>query len=188
MASRSASFVPARSPAGSGSGTGSCTATRGTPRRSSTRHQRRQSLESGGGGLMGFRVSVDTGGTFTDVVVADDAGAIHVAKAPTELDPAFQSIEVALGPLAPTLGVAVSELLARTDVFTYGTTRATNAVVEGRTARTALFTTAGFPDVLLLREGGKLDPFRQLPYPGPYVPRHLTFEIRERIDSEGEVF
>src|SRR5262249_2094831 len=41
---------------------------------------------------------------------------------------------------------------------------------------------------LLLREGGKLDPFRQLEYAPPYVPRHLTFEIRERIDSEGDVF
>src|SRR5439155_17669473 len=137
---------------------------------------------------MGFRVSVDTGGTFTDVVVADEAGTVHVAKAPTDVERAFQSIETALAELAPALSVTVPELLARTDVFTYGTTLATNAVVEGRTARAAFFTTEGFPDVLLLREGGKLDPFRQLPYPGPYVPRHLTFEIRERIDSEGAVY
>src|SRR5581483_11356033 len=64
----------------------------------------------------------------------------------------------------------------------------TNAIVEGRTARTAFFTTGGFPDILLLREGGKPEPFRQLPYPPPYVPRYLTFELRERIDSEGDVF
>src|SRR5262249_43910971 len=138
--------------------------------------------------LMGFRISVDTGGTFTDVVVADEAGALHLAKAPTDLERAFQSIEDALEQLEPELGVTVAELLGRTDVFTYGTTRATNAIIEGRTARTAFFTTAGFPDILLLREGGKLEPFRQLPYPPPYVPRYLTFEIRERIDSEGDVF
>ena len=137
---------------------------------------------------MGFRISVDTGGTFTDVVVADEAGTLHLAKAPTDLERAFQSIADGLEQLAPELGVTVGELLARTDVFTYGTTRATNAIVEGRTARTAFFTTEGFPDVLLLREGGKLEPFRQLPYPPPYVPRYLTFEIRERIDSEGDVF
>jgi N-methylhydantoinase A len=137
---------------------------------------------------MGFRVSVDTGGTFTDVVVADEEGTLHVAKAPTDLERAFESIERALAELAPGLGLTVPELLAATEVFTYGTTRATNAVVEGRTARTAFFTTEGFPDILLLREGGKLDPFRQLPYPGPYVPRQLTFEIRERIDSDGEIF
>jgi N-methylhydantoinase A len=137
---------------------------------------------------MGFRISVDTGGTFTDVIVADEAGALHLAKAPTDLERAFQSIEDALAQLEPELGVTVGELLARTDVFTYGTTRATNAIVEGRTARTAFFTTEGFPDILLLREGGKPEPFRQLPYPPPYVPRYLTFEIRERIDSEGDVF
>ena len=137
---------------------------------------------------MGFRISVDTGGTFTDVVVADEAGTLHLAKAPTDLERAFQSIEDGLEQLAPELGVTVGELLARSDEFTYGTTRATNAIVEGRTARTAFFTTEGFPDVLLLREGGKLEPFRQLPYAPPYVPRYLTFEIRERIDSEGDVF
>ncbi len=41
---------------------------------------------------MGFRVSVDTGGTFTDVVVADEQGVLHLAKAPTDLERAFQSI------------------------------------------------------------------------------------------------
>jgi N-methylhydantoinase A len=137
---------------------------------------------------MGFRISVDTGGTFTDVVVADEKGVLHIAKALTDLERAFQSIDDGLAQLAPELGVTVPELLARTDVFTYGTTRATNAIVEGRTARTAFFTTEGFPDVLLLREGGKPEPFRQLPYPPPYVPRYLTFEIRERVDSEGDVF
>src|SRR5437868_8707893 len=137
---------------------------------------------------MSFRISVDTGGTFTDVVVADADGLLHLAKAPTDLARAFQSIEEALTGLAPELGLTVGELLARTDVFTYGTTRATNAIVEGKTARTAFFTTEGFPDVLLLREGGKLEPFRQLEYNPPYVPRYLTFEIRERIDSEGDVF
>src|SRR5216117_3037261 len=90
---------------------------------------------------VGFRISVDTGGTFTDVVVADLQGALHVAKAPTDLARAFQSIDEALSGLAPQLGLTVGELLADTDVFTYGTTRATNAIVEGKTARTAFFTT-----------------------------------------------
>jgi len=137
---------------------------------------------------VGFRIAVDTGGTFTDVVVADEDGVLHLAKAPTDVERAFQSIEEALGEVAPGLGLTVAQLLAATDVFTYGTTRATNAIVEGRTARTAFFTTGGFPDILLLREGGKPEPFRQLPYPPPYVPRYLTFELRERIDSEGDVF
>lgn len=137
---------------------------------------------------MSFRISVDTGGTFTDVVLADPDGHLRIAKAPTNRERAFASIAEGLAQLAPALGLTVEALLACTDVLTYGTTRSTNAIVEGRTARTAFFTTEGFPDILLLREGGKHDPFKQLDYPPPYIPRYLTFEIRERMDSEGEAF
>jgi N-methylhydantoinase A len=134
-----------------------------------------------------YRISVDTGGTFTDVVVTDDRGT-HIGKAPTVLARAFTPIKEGLAEVARQLDVSVGDLLAGADVLTYGTTRATNAIVEGKTARTAFFTTAGFPDILLLREGGKPEPFRQIAYQPPYVPRWLTFEITERIDSEGDVF
>ncbi|MDO8211743.1 hydantoinase/oxoprolinase family protein [Conexibacter sp. CPCC 206217] len=137
---------------------------------------------------MGYRISVDTGGTFTDVVVADDDGELHIAKALTTYERAFEGIAAALADVAASLGLQLAELLARTDGFTYGTTRSTNAIVERKTARTAFFTTEGFPDILLLREGGKLDPFRQMAFPPPYVPRHLTWEIRERMDSDGSAF
>ena len=61
-------------------------------------------------------------------------------------------------------------------------------MLEGKTARTALLCTAGFPDVLVRREGGSMHPYDfSRPYPEPYVPRRLTFEVPERIDSEGEV-
>jgi N-methylhydantoinase A len=135
-----------------------------------------------------MRISVDTGGTFTDVVVDDERGHLRIGKALTSRERAYVGIAEGLGQIAPELGLSIEELLAETEVFTYGTTRSTNAIVEGKTARTAFFTTQGFPDVLLLREGGKLDPFKQIPYPPPYVPRFLTFEIAERMDSEGEAF
>ena len=57
--------------------------------------------------------------------------------------------------LPKTCDEAVDTLLADTAVFLYGTTRATNAIVERKIARTAFLTTEGFPDVLLLKEGGK---------------------------------
>lgn len=135
-----------------------------------------------------YTISVDTGGTFTDVVVADAADSAAVAKALTTKDRAYGAIAAALDVVAPKLGITPTELLARTTRFNYGTTRSTNAVIEGNAARTAFFTTAGFPDVLLLREGGKPDPFRQFPYGKPYVPRHLTFEIDERMDAEATMF
>ncbi len=137
---------------------------------------------------MGHRISVDTGGTFTDVVVAAPNGELRIGKALTNAERAFTGIHEGLEQIAEELETSVAELLSSAEVFTYGTTQATNAIVEGNTVRTAFFTTEGFPDVLLLREGGKPDPFRQIRYPPPYVPRHRTWEIRERIDSEGDVY
>lgn len=137
---------------------------------------------------MAYRVSVDTGGTFTDVVVADDDGNLHIGKALTTYLRAFEGIEQALQQISAELGLTVRELLAHSSHFAYGTTRSTNAIVEGKTARSAYFTTAGFPDVLLLREGGRLGgAFSPREFTPPYVPRYLTFEISERMDSDGEV-
>lgn len=137
---------------------------------------------------MSYRISVDTGGTFTDVVIVDPTGAMHVAKALTTVERAFGGIRPSLEELATGFGLSVAELLACTSHFAYGTTRSTNAIVEGKTARTAFVTTRGFPDTLLFREGGKLGPFTPMEYPPPYVPRYLTFEIDERVDSDGAVF
>ncbi|HJU48641.1 MAG TPA: hydantoinase/oxoprolinase family protein, partial [Gaiellaceae bacterium] len=86
-------------------------------------------------------------------------------------------------------GTTRGDLLARGELFVFGTTRATNAVVTGSTARTALLVTRGHPDILLLREGGgrtTLFDYTQ-EYPDPYVPRALTFEVTERIGADGSV-
>ena len=100
----------------------------------------------------------------------------------------FEGISEALTLAGAERGLTLRDLLARTAVFVYGTTAATNAIITGRTARTAFLTTEGFGDTLVLREGGKLHPFDfRAAYPKPYVPRRLTFEVRERITSEGEV-
>lgn len=138
---------------------------------------------------MGYRISVDTGGTFTDVVVSRDDRELFISKALTTPGRAFDGIRGALEELcADHFGGTVEELLSEAEDFTYGTTRATNAIVEEKTARTAFFTTEGFPDTLLLREGGKKDPFLQVPFPKPYVPRFLTFEVSERVDSDGSIY
>ena len=137
---------------------------------------------------MPYRISVDTGGTFTDVVVTDTAGHFTIGKALTDRQRAFASIAAALEVAAEELGLQVPALLADTAMFLYGTTRGTNAIVERKTARTAFLSTAGFPDILLLKEGGKAEPHNlQMEYPAPYIPRRLTFEIPERINAEGGV-
>ena len=137
---------------------------------------------------MAFRVSVDTGGTFTDVVVTDESGRFTVGKALTDKRRAFASIEAGLAVAAEELGIEVSTLLAECAMFVYGTTRGTNAIVEHKTAKTAFLTTRGAPDVLLLKEGGKSEPHNlRMEYPEPYIPRRLTFEVPERVNAEGGV-
>ena len=137
---------------------------------------------------MSFRISVDTGGTFTDVVVTDSAGRFTIGKALTDRSRAFASIEAGLAVAAEQLGLPAAELLADTSMFLYGTTRGTNGIVERKIARTALLTTEGFPDILLLKEGGKAEPHNlRMEYPDPYIPRRYTFEVRERVNAEGGV-
>jgi N-methylhydantoinase A len=131
----------------------------------------------------------DTGGTFTDLVVEGLEGGLRFYKRPTTPhDPALGLLDV-IAAAARGLELDVGELLGRGELFVFGTTRATNAVVTGSTARTALLVTKGHPDILLLREGGgrtTLFDYTQ-EYPDPYVPRALTFEIPERVGAEGEV-
>jgi N-methylhydantoinase A len=135
-----------------------------------------------------FRIAVDTGGTFSDVVLADDEGHFSLSKAPTTPRKIFDGISQALELAAAERSLDLRQLLAQTEVVIYATTRSTNAIITGGTARTALVTTRGFRDTLVFREGGKLRPFDfRHPYPEPYIPRRLTFEVRERISSEGDV-
>ena len=138
---------------------------------------------------MTIRFAVDTGGTFTDLVVEGSEPRLRFYKRPTTpADPVEGLLDV-LGAAAADHELSLRELLGRGDLLVFGTTRATNAVVTGTTARTALLCTQGHPDVLLFREGGgrgSLFDYTQ-EYPAPYVSRALTFEVPERILSDGAV-
>jgi N-methylhydantoinase A len=137
---------------------------------------------------MGYRISVDTGGTFTDVVVADRRGIRAIGKALTTPQRIFDGMRAAIDVASEECNMSGEELLRQADMLIYGTTRATNAVVTQSTAKTAFLTTRGFRDILVLREGGKYDPHDySYDYPPPYIPRRYTFEIDERIDSQGNV-
>ena len=137
---------------------------------------------------MRYRIAVDTGGTFTDVVVADSDGSLTVAKAPTNNANIYQGISTALSRAASDRGITVESLLEFCDLVNYTTTHPVNAVIQKKVARTALLVTEGFPDILTLRGGGKLGTFDlHLDFPEPYIPRRLTYEIPERIDASGRV-
>jgi len=136
---------------------------------------------------MKMRIAVDVGGTCTDLVVYGEKRMV-VGKVLTNHDQPQLALGEALTDAARQMGLMPRELLGQTDLFVYSTTRATNAIIEGTTSRTALLVTEGFPDVLVRKEGGRLHPYDySITFPEPYIPRSLTFEIRERISAEGDV-
>lgn len=133
------------------------------------------------------RCAIDTGGTFTDLAL-EYAGQVRIFKCPTTPADPIEGILDVLELAAGNLAMTRRELLASTDLLIHGTTRATNAVLTQETARTALLTTLGHRDVLLLREGGRMHAFDwSKEYQDPYIPRALTFEIPERVDSQGRL-
>jgi N-methylhydantoinase A len=130
-------------------------------------------------------VGIDTGGTFTDLVAVElERGRYHYHKVPTlTADPA-QGI---LDGIAELLD---EKRLARADVkfLVLGTTLATNAVLEGKWARTGLITTAGFRDVLELARQRRPHYFNlDIPKPMPPAPRDCRLEVSERIAADGSV-
>ena len=135
-----------------------------------------------------FRIGVDVGGTFTDVIGVDHEGAVTFVKAAST--PADQSIGVmnALSLLARRLGVELGELLPRTERIMHGMTVATNALLERKGARVGLLTTAGHRDVIEMREGLKPERYNlRLSRPEPLVPRYLRLGVRERIRADGAI-
>ncbi len=135
-----------------------------------------------------YRIGIDVGGTFTDLVAVDDQGLVTIAKAAST--PTDQSIGVmeGLGRLAEALGLERRVMLERTERIVHGTTVATNALLERKGARVGLLTTEGHRDVLEMREGLKDDRYdlRQPP-PEPLVPRDRRLGVRERLRADGRV-
>jgi N-methylhydantoinase A len=134
-----------------------------------------------------LRLACDVGGTFTDLAVAS-GGKFKLFKAPTTPGDPAEGVFAAIRLAAEDWGVDVAAFLGEVGTFVHATTRAINAILTGTTARTAFLTTAGHRDILLLREGGRLNPYdNRQPFPRPYVPRALTFEVPERIGAAGEI-
>ena len=135
-----------------------------------------------------YRIGIDVGGTFTDLVAVDAAGRVTLAKAPST--PADQSIGVmdGLESLAAALGVELDAMLGQTERIVHGTTVATNALLERKGARVGLLTTEGHRDILEMREGLKDDRYdlRQPP-PEPLVPRQRRLGVRERMRADGRI-
>ena len=135
-----------------------------------------------------YRVGIDVGGTFTDLVAVDDSGKATLAKVPsTPSDPSIGVLD-GLQSLADALDRERAVLLAETDRIVHGTTVATNALIEHRGVKVGLLTTEGHRDVIEMREGLKDDRYNlRLPPPEQLVPRKLRLGVRERMRADGRI-
>lgn len=133
-------------------------------------------------------VGIDVGGTFTDIVITRSDGTTVAAKAATTPDDQSVGVLDALRLGARKIGLTTAGLLSETARIVHGTTVATNALLEGNAASTAMLTTAGHRDVIEMREGLKPDRYNlRMPPPEPLVPRHLRLGITERLRADGSV-
>ena len=123
---------------------------------------------------------IDVGGTFTDLVLVDEAsGEVRLAKVPTTTDNQAFGVLAALDEA----GVPLAELAA----IVHGTTTTTNAMLERKHARVGLITTRGFRDVLELGRRTRPRPYGLTGAFRPLVERELRCEVRERMDADGAV-
>ncbi len=144
----------------------------------------------------GYIVGIDTGGTFTDIVVLHPDGKVTINKAATTPREFSQGVLDAVEAAAGTLGVPSSDLLAGVAMFKHGTTVATNALINRRGARVGLIATRGFEDTIyVMRAIGRVDGLDDMEIkhvtnvtkPVPLVSRPLIRGVYERVDFRGKV-
>ena len=133
-----------------------------------------------------FRIGVDVGGTFTDLVLADADGHLTVIKTPSVPADPTAGVMTALRLAADALLMTVPSLLTACQQFVHGTTIATNTLLTRTGAKVGLLTTDGFRDWLAIRRGMRENPWaHRLAGPEPLVPRYLRIGIPGRLDAEG---
>jgi N-methylhydantoinase A len=126
-------------------------------------------------------LGVDVGGTFTDAVLLGD-GVLVTAKAPTTPADQSRGVMAAVEAALARAGRAPHEVTA----FSHGMTVATNALLEGRHARTALVATEGFADVVELGRQARAELYRLCAArPAPLAPSELRFGAAERMTPDG---
>ena len=132
-----------------------------------------------------IRMAFDIGGTFTDVVLHDsESGALHVAKTLSTPDDLSRAVLDGLGDLLEQTGTQSGDVGS----LHHATTVATNAIVERKGAKTALLTTKGFRDVLILGRQKRYETYNLYFHkPQPLTRRRHILEVDERVDADGTV-
>ncbi|MEP9386820.1 hydantoinase/oxoprolinase family protein [Mesorhizobium sp. KR9-304] len=122
---------------------------------------------------------IDVGGTFTDLILIDEARGVRIAKTPTTPDNQAFGVVAALAQS----GVGPAGI----DLIVHGTTTTTNAVLERRLARTGMITTRGFRDIIELGRRTRPQAYGMTGTFVPVIPRNLRLEVTERVEASGAV-
>ncbi|HEX4491975.1 MAG TPA: hydantoinase/oxoprolinase family protein [Acidimicrobiia bacterium] len=138
--------------------------------------------------MTGYRVGVDVGGTFTDIICVTPEGEIVLDKTPTTLDDQSTGVMNGLEQLSERFGISLTDLCGRLDILVHGTTTADNTMIEMNGAATGLLVTEGHRDEIEMRRCHKeeiWDPSAAGPL--PIARRRARIPIPERVDFEGGV-
>ena len=132
-----------------------------------------------------IRLGVDIGGTFTDLVLVDEArGAVHIAKVLTTPDDPAEGTLAGFRQILESAGIDASDLAS----IVHATTLITNALIERKGARTGLITTGGFSDVIEIGREKRFDLYDlHQEMPEPLIPQEFRAEAPERVHVDGEV-
>ena len=129
------------------------------------------------------KLAFDIGGTFTDFVYEDGKKTTTLKIPSTPLDPA-EGVLNGLAQLKRDAALNIAEL----DIILHATTVATNAIIERKGGRTALITTAGFRDILIIGRQKRYETYDlYMQKPAPLIGRRDIFEIKERTGFDGEI-
>ena len=131
------------------------------------------------------RIGADIGGTFTDIVlVSEDGASFEIGKVLTTPDRPDEAVIAGVGEVLGAAGVPAKHV----STVVHGTTLFTNAIIERKGSRTALVTTRGFRDAIEIAREHRYDMYDlRIQRPEPLAPRHLRFELDERVLADGTV-
>jgi N-methylhydantoinase A len=137
-----------------------------------------------------LRVSVDIGGTFTDMVITAPDGSVDMFKSTSTHDRLSAGVMNCFRKAADARGCGLDALLMQVDTIIHGTTVTTNALLTRTGVKTGMLTTKGFRDIIELRRGMRVgvSPYNlKVAFPEPLVPRSLRVGIEERVGPDGAV-
>lgn len=137
---------------------------------------------------MRYKVGIDIGGTFTDLIAVSETGDTTVHKTLSTPEDSSIGFINGLCEIAEMNNISTERFISSIDTIVHGTTVATNALLTLKGSKTALVTTNGFRDALEMRRGIREEQYNNhYRNVTPLVPRYLRFCVNERIDAEGNV-